>query len=986
MAGDEGDGTIGTNGTDQVKSAAAEGDGLGQFPRDDDGSEQDWDDWSVPRDGSSSNNMSFNVAGGAGLLQSEHVHPTRGGTRDVTGSPKRRKKKSDFSGRLKQLEATAFRKVDDSKSMMAMSTGGLLLGKSRDAKSRLDALVLERSNSDSKLNGKKKKKDRDKDKDGDLSSPKHKSSNDSKTRKTRRERRATDFDTRRSRSSSNDSKRRKTRPERRATDSEIRRSRSSSTNRRMSAMIQTKKMKSVAHLDIMRDMSSGEATSNRKKSKESTLNPKKIPEETPRRKKKNKDNLSFSSHETKQVRTSSRSGRRSKMTTAKAKSMSHLLMDVDISSEGESSSQQKKKKREKLKSIASSDNEKEKGSFRKEKKKKRSKSDANVGDDGSLSVASTLGSADQSMESSKISPLGSSSPRSKKKKEKLKKTKRDKSTPDVPPPPVDDDNEEEEDINATLEKFAEEIRLSKEGQSDKSSSVPSTPKVKEHAKKSSADNESSKTPGNQSTEDAFENAWASGKKGATDPGVTEAITQAADALKAASVDMNTFERTSEGDQREEVLRLQQQLSEALQKVVVMSEEQIQDKDQFLKASAELTRLKAELAEALQERGELVEELKDRDRIIEEERDRIDKLEQAIEKQLDTQDALEVKLEKSEDEIEKLLMEVQDLEGKLENGESGGGASLAELRETKNKLSEKEAEVATQKERIEKLEDDLKNSLTVPQLQIEELDAENKALQGKLKGERLDFSTKLAAKDDLIAKLQEEVGAFNASSDAQDLISARQKLNEARADANMVREDLEAANKMIEELQGEREDLVRRNETLKESVVGLENNVKELIEKSESLNSKVLEWTEKTYSWKQRAETAERKLEVLNDDKSDFGASEESGDAVDEAPQGLLLQAAMDKNADKKKNKWNIFRKDGEGQDLSAEDIRIRTLEDRNQTLEDMVAELRSEIVKIQTAHKEERYTTQKKIAQLEGENEALSLQNETLEQLSRSQQ
>jgi hypothetical protein len=42
------------------------------------------------------------------------------------------------------------------------------------------------------------------------------------------------------------------------------------------------------------------------------------------------------------------------------------------------------------------------------------------------------------------------------------------------------------------------------------------------------------------------------------------------------------------------------------------------------------------------------------------------------------------------------------------------------------------------------------------------------------------------------------------------------------------------------------------------------------------------------------------------------------------------------------------------------------------------------MVKLQTSHKEELYSVQKKIAQLQGENEALSLQNATLHELSRA--
>jgi TolA-binding protein len=86
-------------------------------------------------------------------------------------------------------------------------------------------------------------------------------------------------------------------------------------------------------------------------------------------------------------------------------------------------------------------------------------------------------------------------------------------------------------------------------------------------------------------------------------------------------------------------------------------------------------------------------------------------------------------------------------------------------------------------------------------------------------------------------------------------------------------------------------------------------------------------------------------------------------------------------ATSRSSSWGIFKNSGENQELSAEEIRIRILEEQNHDFEAKIADLSSELVKMQTAHKEELYTTKKKIARLEGENEALVLQNSTLEQL-----
>jgi chromosome segregation ATPase len=428
---------------------------------------------------------------------------------------------------------------------------------------------------------------------------------------------------------------------------------------------------------------------------------------------------------------------------------------------------------------------------------------------------------------------------------------------------------------------------------------------------------------------------------------------------------------------------------ALQKQVTMSEDHIQEKDEVLQVSRELEQIKVEFAESLQDRDEIAEDLKKRDQIIDDNKNRIDNLEKAIDKQLGKEEELESSLRQSEEEIEKLLDEIQNFERKLESGESvDGGVSFVELRNTKKNLVEKEKTVTSQKLLIEELEKELKDSLTVPQLQIEELDQENKGLQGRLKGERLEYTSKLSSRDEIISNLKTKLAGYTASSDALDLQSARQKLNEAREDATTVREDLIAARKVIENLHGDREDLTEKYTLLKENSAFMEKSMKELNEKSDNLRDKVLEWTEKTYNWKQKAESAERKLEACNEEKSvdDNGEPIESENFVDAAPQGLLLHAAMEKGkrnsaVSSRSSSWGIFKNSSENQELTAEEIRIRILEEQNHDFEAKVSELNSELVRMQTAHKEELYTTKKKIAQLEGENEALTLQNSTLEQL-----
>ena len=74
--------------------------------------------------------------------------------------------------------------------------------------------------------------------------------------------------------------------------------------------------------------------------------------------------------------------------------------------------------------------------------------------------------------------------------------------------------------------------------------------------------------------------------------------------------------------------------------------------------------------------------------------------------------------------------------------------------------------------------------------------------------------------------------------------------------------------------------------------------------------------------------------------------------------------------------------DEQDSDAPVEHIRIKKLEERNASLDATVGQLRSEIVKLQSSHKEKLYSLQKELEAMRGENEALRLKNATLEELS----
>lgn len=928
--------------------------------------QQDWDEWSAPKEGSSDNRMRFKRPSKSKSMaiistptspRNRRVRASKSGElfslSDHTGgshtgvSPetprKARKKKSEvsISSKLRKLEETGFSgggaDVSDGQSLMAMTTGGMFVGKDSDPTSRLDALMLNRSNSDSNLNGKKKKKKKTKSKSSGAllikESPKRESKQDTALEK-------------------------KMRKPRRRTDTDL--------------------VSKTSH-----------ARSHRSRS-------------------------------------GSRSGSRRKPSISAALSRSQSLSSIDIASSDLRTTGEERKRRKKKGRVQDDHDVREADSpsvstketygsksSKRSKKKKKSKGDNTADDSSCASDASSVASRDKGGVTNSPYSLDS---KGRKKRKSKKAVKRSKSTTDVlSASRYDSDGSGGDGVNviASLESLADEIRSAGSRKSGSAACIEEEPLGRRKERRYSASGLSSSSnegmprrarrhssndlssmalaPPSYNTvesvarEDTFEKAWVADQPVEKTFEESSQSSEIQNKVDVALVANHPSAASVECDDQEKIISLQNQLAEALEKMVAKSREQIEDKNQFLKASSDLSRTKAQLQEAMDERHELLQEIKRREETIEEERQRIEKLEQAIERQLDTQDALEVKLERSEDEVEKLLMEMQQLEERLESGDGGqggGGASLTELRLTKKALEEKEAEVITKKKQIEQLEQELKDALTVPQLQIEELDAEKKSLQGKLKSERLEYNQKLEAKDDIIAQLQRQLDSYSASSDAPDLISAKEKLADARADATAVREDLVAAQKMIDALQSEREDLVTRNNSLVDTIRVLEKDVKELTEKTEVLNEKVKQWTEKTYEWKSKAESAERKLDAWSEESYD-GSSVGSAEVVEDAPQGLLLQAAMGKG---RKNKWNPFTKKGEEQNETADDIRIRTLEERNQTLEDELAELRSEIVRMQTAHKEELYSAKKKVAQLEGENEALVLQNATLEQLSRANQ
>eukprot|EP00536_Pseudo-nitzschia_multiseries_P012379 jgi/Psemu1/309048/fgenesh1_kg.470_\ len=175
---------------------------------------------------------------------------------------------------------------------------------------------------------------------------------------------------------------------------------------------------------------------------------------------------------------------------------------------------------------------------------------------------------------------------------------------------------------------------------------------------------------------------------------------------------------------------------------------------------------------------------------------------------------------------------------------------------------------------------------------------------------------------------------------------------------------------------------------------------------DDLEHQVLEWTERTYRWKSRAEEAERKLTSAAVDNGNSIHSNANSASDDNIRQDTMLLAAIEKsnnnnngNGNGRQNggRWSIFRRKSDTNKLgelensiaiaaSAVSASDACEQKTIPSLESTISQLRSEMVQQSTAHKEEAYRIKKRIAHLEFENEALILKNATLEKISRFQE
>jgi chromosome segregation ATPase len=377
----------------------------------------------------------------------------------------------------------------------------------------------------------------------------------------------------------------------------------------------------------------------------------------------------------------------------------------------------------------------------------------------------------------------------------------------------------------------------------------------------------------------------------------------------------------------------------------------------------------------EEQEKMLVKLQEQTEIIMEYRTQITYLEEECELRKKHHLDVQEQLEQSHEHAEALLAEVEELESHIisskegkegENGEGRDGGSLKELMDLRV--------------RVKELAEELHNAQTVPQLQINDLDTENKTLQARLKAEKLDASAKLAAKDETIEELRKKLQSSETAGDVQDLNAARQKLQEARDDATAVRKSLETTNQTVEELRTELDRLLQKNVDIGESNQRLDKSNRAMTAKVEALNKDILEWMDKAYKWKDKADLAQRKVEDLGgarDDTRSVSTVETYGSLL--ANQSMFLQAAMEKTSPKSRNStWNIFRKGSNATEFAEKEeeesvngVVIRTLQEQKDQLEDTISLLQAENDQIEEEHKEELAKLKIQLAKLESENAAL---------------
>eukprot|EP00538_Stauroneis_constricta_P012670 CAMPEP_0119571028 /NCGR_PEP_ID=MMETSP1352-20130426/43912_1 /TAXON_ID=265584 /ORGANISM="Stauroneis constricta, Strain CCMP1120" /LENGTH=1118 /DNA_ID=CAMNT_0007620705 /DNA_START=232 /DNA_END=3583 /DNA_ORIENTATION=+ len=441
------------------------------------------------------------------------------------------------------------------------------------------------------------------------------------------------------------------------------------------------------------------------------------------------------------------------------------------------------------------------------------------------------------------------------------------------------------------------------------------------------------------------------------------------------------------------IRLQEQLSEALEKVVKSTEETITVKDELLQTTQTLTKTQAELHQISVDRDTWKSKAETHTNDLQARDEKIDHLKITIDEQLDQLERTDRKLELADEEIRELEDELRKVEDELV--ELKVQSKRANDSNDMLIMTYEEQEVAQQ--RILALEEEV----ATQRAEIQQLKSENTTLQGQLKARDLEWNIKVSKKDDVIATLQKDTIRLTRELEDREngnYTSLTKQVKEKQTQLSNTQSNLEQAQRKIEKLTEQTQELQSNNTTLEEQMKLQAAKTKEWQEKNTILQDKLTNWTEKTYEWKQRAETAEHKLSSVDDvdaeETSSLGGSVHSSannSGVEPSGQALFLQAAMDRkgntnnqngNGNENNNRksflgsfgWKNTNNDQEDF-LSEQDYQFQQLKDENDALQQQISKLQSEMVKLQTSYKEESYLKIKRIQELENENCDYAMKN-----------
>ena len=308
--------------------------------------------------------------------------------------------------------------------------------------------------------------------------------------------------------------------------------------------------------------------------------------------------------------------------------------------------------------------------------------------------------------------------------------------------------------------------------------------------------------------------------------------------------------------RDELTRVQQELSEALEKIMKLTEEQESHRDSVTKANVEVTELKMMLAESAKENNELENRLSEHLKSTSDSKVEVEALKAEIEDMKEHNHALATNLNRSDEKIKSLIAEMKIMEGNPPAGATD--ERMSELFELKQAIDDKQQAIDGQTKqiqerdsKIEALERQLVEGSSGDEAQkVIDLTTELESMRKKHKSEQLDSSVQLAKKDAMVAKVQDQ------------LDEAMEQIDEEKEIQASLREEVENTKERLREAL----ETIEESKSLQVTIDELQKRVEDAETVEKGLQDAIDKWTDKTFEWKEKALAYEQELEKLRGDK------------------------------------------------------------------------------------------------------------------------